>query len=100
MMRALAIFLLATLNSGAHAQSPNNLTYIAQYDCWGREVFRLTRNGPPRDCAKAVIAGFPSDTDRGQLHHGSPAADPFSLPKTSTYGNCMVSIDLNGEGPV
>jgi len=63
MMRALAIFLLATLNSGAHAQSPNN--------CWGREVFRLTRNGPPRDCAKAVIAGFPSDTDRGQFP-GSP----------------------------
>ena len=96
--------LLATFNPTIYAQlntsAVANLTLMPEYKCWGRETFRPTRNGPPRDCAKAVMAGFPSSPDRGTFYQGPNSREPFCLPKTSSEGFCTVSVDLNGKGNV
>lgn len=93
--------IFSTLSQKSTAQQTTNLTSLVHYECRGSATFRLTRNGNPQNCAKAVLTGFPSDPEPGRFYRGDPRdPNPFSLPKTAVVGNCEVTLDLNGEGSV
>lgn len=102
-MNILSIFLVlisATLNIYIVAAPLNNtLASSARFACTERASFPLTRNGSPKNCARAIITGFPIELPVGQFHHGGPS-DSFRLPRSHIEGDCQVTVDLIAEEPV
>lgn len=76
----------------------NDLETVPEFHCIDREAFRQSRNGSPRNCARALMSSFPNSIVPGQFHHGTPD-DTFRLPRASHVGDCQVTVDLNGGNP-
>ncbi|KAL9035379.1 MAG: hypothetical protein Q9180_004894 [Flavoplaca navasiana] len=97
-MRISLLPFLAILNNIAHAQSPPDLSSIAQVDCL--EDFTAERT----TCTTAIINGFPNNISVNQFHSGEPA-NFYQLPRTAIAGSdansqCRVTVDLNVATPV
>ena len=44
-------------------------------------------------CAQAIMSAFPCASQEGWFHRGG-ASDIYQLPKTATFGECKVMVDL------
>ncbi|KAL8693600.1 MAG: hypothetical protein Q9218_001600 [Villophora microphyllina] len=87
-----------------HPSNRRHLPPIANFQCnppkRGRDA------GKTSNWASALLAGVPNDIDIGYFHHSSSSDKPtpyfllFILPKSSSFGDCRVDVDLFGEEPL
>ncbi len=49
-----------------------------------------------RNCAQALIKGFPFQSDVGAFHRWA-REDIFQLPRRSTYDDCTITIDIQHD---
>ena len=89
---------LTGLRSTTYATPAYDLTTIGQSNC--------TSTSPANraSCALTIINGLPNDIGVQQFHRGEPA-NFHQLPRTAiggtgVDGQCRVTVDLVGEGPV
>ncbi len=59
-------------------------------------IYSKGRLADARNCAHAMIRGFPFHSDLGTFHRYGKD-DLFSLPKSSTYDDCTVTIDIQSD---
>lgn len=89
---------LAALCGSTLAQSPNDVSSIAQFECLN--TFTADRSA----CALAIINGFPNNISVNQFHSGEPT-NFYQLPRTAIGGSnvdsqCRVTVELNVATPV
>ena len=69
---------------------------FAVFDCVGSRAFRSTRGARIRDCAQALLVGFPHVVDIS-LFHSDLIDDLYRLPRSYTYGECRITVSLTGR---